>query len=254
MFLCDKIINMSLHSNKPVIILGSKPECHLPDVEPEIVFAANGAVEIGLFYRKKYGSKLISMVPGKDLFEQEHIRHSIKQSQPDHIILLGTTHIESNTLGYVNKELQLDSSKVSIMSMYERNWVLVKSLGWRRYVYAMKNSLVRGLRHPLTVALPDVLTNRVFDWTGRSTGINASLYALREYPEHQVVMAGIGLVAGGHFNNEGVFKKKTAQADQIMMQYWVPKLRKQLFTTDDVMHEMGKVPKWEGPLYTVPVR
>jgi hypothetical protein len=234
---------------KPVIVLGSKPNAAMPDVEPRIVVAANGAAELAVTYRDRYGAEIVSMVPGRDLFEQEHIRVSIKKSVPDKLLLLGTVHIENDPLGYVEKELGIAPESVTIVSLHERNWGLTRRLGWRRYIIWITSSLVRGLRHLCTVAIPDLFGKRNFNWMSRSTGLNAILYSLDHFSGSDIVIAGIGLQAGSHFNSAGVFKAKTARMDRLTMKYWLPQKRINLYTTDPILSELGKVSKWEGPTF-----
>ncbi len=190
------------------------------------------------------------MVPGRDLFEQAHIRESIRKSSPDELLLLGTIHIEDDPLGYIEKELDISADKVTIINLHDRNWGLAKAFGWRRYVILIRSSLMRGIRHPFLTALPDMFGARNFNWMSRSTGLNAILYSMERFKDTEdIITAGIGLQAGGHFNNVGVYKTKTARMDQLTMKYWIPDKRSRVYTTDNAMSEIGNVPMWTGETF-----
>ena len=74
---------------KTVVVLGSKPEAQFPEVEAPVVLAANGAVELAVEYRRRYGSRIVGLVPGVELLKHPHIQESFKKGTPDEIIVFG---------------------------------------------------------------------------------------------------------------------------------------------------------------------
>lgn len=240
-----------------IVILGAKPNSLLPRIKPDVVVAANSAVEIALNYRNEYGCKIISLVPGKDLFEQDHIRNSIRKSKPDKLVLLGTVNISDDPLGYVTDKLGIEASDVEIVSLHERNWGLTKFIGWRRFLIMLESTITRGLKHTMMVAIPDILHKKSFDWMGRSTGLNAILYTMKNIPKpRKIIVAGVGIQAedvdGQHFNGQGIFKAKTAKADRLTMKHWKDDCRREVYTTDETLHSLGGVQMWKGDTFSLP--
>ena len=239
-----------MHKSPLVVVLGSKPDPCLPDISPLAVVAANGAIEIALEYRKRFGTKIISLVPGKDLYEQKHIRDSIRVSCPDSLYILGPIPVSIDQYVYVKNELGIARDFVKIISHKEKNFDFTIIFGWRRYIIGLKSLYLRGFRYLLFYVVVDIFTKREFGWLGRSTGINAIIFSLYNFPEaKQIVVVGVGLFSGGHFNQVGKFRSKTAKMDRLTMRHWIPAKRLKVFTTDAMLFKHGAVPLWQGKYF-----
>jgi len=238
-----------MHTGSPartVVVLGSKPQAPLPAVAAPVVLTANNAVELGVPYREKYGSRIIAFVPAFELRRQEHIQQSFIKAKPDKIFLVGDDGTDPIT--FVKEALGLREADVSILSLQERNHLLQHALGGQFWPLTWQSIWVRGIGY-VVHALLDLLGKREMEWLAQSTGLNAVFYAMKHFPDANIITAGIGLQPGEHFSGIGTFTNKTAKADQLTMKYWPPEKRPQVYTTDDAMHELGKVPKWEGEVF-----
>lgn len=234
-------------NTETIVVLGSKPNAALPDVAAEVVLTANNAVELGAVYRQKYGSKVIAFVPTVELKKHKHIQDSFIKARPDRIILIGE---QEGAASFVAEELGLSSTEVSVMSLAERNRTMARALGWRRFLVHFEALRARGLVFVVRNAVPDLLGERNLEWLAQSTGINSLFYAMEKFPStKEIISAGMGLQGGDHFSGQGEFMSKTAKADQITLRYWPSHKRPQVWTTDDVMAQLGPMQKWQGNVF-----
>ena len=233
-----------------IVVLGSKPDTCLPDVSPKVVFGANGAVESALPYREKYNSKIVGVVPSIELRKHGHIQDSIKKASPDKMIVFGNN---AGIISFIHNDMGLPNTEVELISNKERQSRIVSMMGWRIIPVSINRissrGLLRGLKYLIRKVVPDILFSRDKDWISHSTGLDSVMYAMSAFPQANVITAGIGLQGGAHFNNQGEFMSKTAIADRRTMKYWPFEKRKNVYTTDDVMAEIGNVPKWEGKIF-----
>ncbi|OGG51602.1 hypothetical protein A2704_04545 [Candidatus Kaiserbacteria bacterium RIFCSPHIGHO2_01_FULL_54_36b] len=234
-----------------IVVLGSKPDARLPAVAAPAVFAANNAVELAVHYREKYGSRIVALTAGDELAKHEHIQRSYAKAMPDEIVLLGGDEADLTT--FVRETLGFQGT-LTYLSFYKRNRGLIGELGRGKYALIADILRERGVIHALLHGIPDLLLRSDTAWLYRSTGINAILYAKRIYPYADVVTAGIGLKAGGHFTGGGEFKEKTAKADRTFMRHWPRSARPWLSTTDEALAEMADVPGWSGETFSATER
>lgn len=237
---------------RTIVVLGSKPNAALPDVAVSVVLSANNAVELAALYREKYQSRVIAFVPSVELKKHEHIQQSFIKSRPGEIILIGDDG--NDPIAFVRDTLGLKDAKVSIITFQERNQLLHRTLGWRFWLVMWKSLWARGIGYVFRHALPDIFGKREMEWLAQSTGLNAIFYGMEKFPQAQIIVAGIGPGAGpegggGHFNKVGEFMSKTAKADRLTINCWPFSKRPQVFTTDDAMHELGNMPKWQGDVF-----
>ena len=235
---------------RPVIVLGAKPNLNLPDVEPQAVITTKGAVELGLLYRKRFGSPIIALTPGgPELYDRDYMLDLLKKVQPEEIVVLG---VEDGFMPeqFIREKLLLSEVKITIYSSFQRNFSLLTSLGWRRWLLMIHMLSIRGMTHLVFIALPDLFKGCSLNWLSRSTGINGMLYAQKRFPNaSQIIVAGVGLEAGGHFNGRGLFTEKSAKSDKIVMRYWVKNNRTQFVTTDKRLSKIGNVTAWPKQSY-----
>jgi hypothetical protein len=82
---------------------------------------------------------------------------------------------------------------------------------------------------------------------GLSTGAWTVVYALDRHPEALVVIAGIGVAGGGHWNDAIEHPDHTAMKTR----YLLPRLseddKARIMTTDDSFARYVGVTRWSGP-------
>jgi hypothetical protein len=236
-----------------IVALGSKPDAPLPSANAPFVLAANNAVEIAVLYREKYNSHIIGLVPFIELKRHEHIKHSLIKSRPDEIVVLGGEKDEINI--FVKENLGLVDAKIEILSFQACNRLMASALGWRIYLVIMHHIYTRGVKHFLRYVVPDLALvlfgkERDMKWMSCSTGLYSIFYALERFSNAQeIILAGMRPTAGKHISGVGDFTSKTAEADRITLKYWLCKRRIPLWTTDEIMSEVGKMKKWKGETF-----
>lgn len=228
----------------PIVVLGSKPGAKLPAVAAPYVLTANNAVELGAHYREQYGSKVIAFVPGEELLRHEHIRRSFEKAQPDEVVILGGGKERLESL--IREEMRI-TAPIRFLSFKECRGLARKALGARYFIVALRRLFARGASHFINDFIPDLFNRRDMRWLTDSTGFVAIFYALDRWQSADIIAAGIGLSAGGHFSGEGTYSEKTARADRLVISRWDRSRRNRLYTTDEALHNIANVPLWKGP-------
>lgn len=230
---------------KTVIVLGSKPGALMPAVAADVVIGANSAIELAVQYREKYNSRIVAMTPCNHFGDKEYIQNSVRASAPDEVVILGACIVEPEA--FVKNTLGLSDAQVIVLPSNLVNWSFLSKVGSSRYLIFLSRLLSRGVSHFFKTFLPDLLTKRDFDFLARSTCLNSIFYSLDRFKNIEtIIIVGMGLQEGGHFNNLGNFTDKTAQSDRLVFKHWPSTKKAKLQTTDDKMAEIGLVKKWKG--------
>ena len=230
--------------NNHIVVLGSKPNAILPDIPVNLVYGVNGAVELAVRYREKYGSTVIGFVRVVELRKFKHIQDSIKLAKPDELLVAGD---DDSIEEFIKNDLGLQTIKIKRISTRKRLNNMEQVLGWRKWLVIFERVKIRGIKHFFKIALPDIILNNNKDWLSHSTGFDTIMYLIRNYPDSVIVTAGISAKASGHFNNKGQFTDKTAKADQGTLRHWPHFNRKQVYTTDIDLKTSWGFPLWGGP-------
>lgn len=247
---CATMLGMNMSQQQgPVVVLGSKVNAALPAVHARAVLTANSAAELGLLYKQRYGSYTIAVTSSRVVRDETYVQDAFKKSKPDEVVLLGSDL--PDPASFIHDTLGLVDTKVTVVSPQERNELMTSQMGWRRFLLMTHILVHRGIRHLVRYAIPDYFFGgRNRTWLNRTTGMNAVLYAMKHFPDtKEIITAGIDFNAGGHFNGLGKFLEKDALADRTIMRYWTPEYRKNVYTTDDVAHAYGNIPKWKGDVF-----
>lgn len=241
--------NESQHFGKSsVVVIGAKPNAALPDVKAYAVVTANNAVELGLLYRKKYGSKIIAMTSSNVLRDRKDVQSAMVNSRPDEIVLLGADL--ENPEDFVKNKLGLLDTEIINISPQERNNLMFKNFGWRAIFLTMHIIIMRGIKNFIRYVIPDIFGKRTMSFLNRTTGLNAILYAkIRFVNSKEIIIAGISPKAGGHWKGPGGLDEKDAKADRITIRYWSDNKKGGLYTTDDIMNNFTNIPKWKGKVF-----
>ena len=71
-----------------ILVLGSKPDSKLPNIEVDKIYTANGAAERAIHFRKKYlKNELTSIVGAREFARNENVSRRIVNAKPDRIII-----------------------------------------------------------------------------------------------------------------------------------------------------------------------
>jgi len=214
------------------LVLGSKPDAPLPDIDPVHIFTANAA------------AALISEYPGKSAphtavvsslqYKNNTVFEKVVHSKPDEIIIRG--HKTGKNPDPV------DNIPVSYMPGNEQFRLETKYFGIHNYrAFLLRpgiNKLKAAVRHIQGV-------DYIF---GSSTGLWTVLYALDRYPDHTIIVAGIGLQGGAHFYGKDEFRSEDGIKDYLVAGRLSKTARKRVRTTDENFSERVSVSMWDGPV------
>lgn len=215
------------------IVLGSKPQAPLPDIDPVHIFTANAAAALAPNYRST-GAAHTAIVSSLQ-FKNETVFNKVINARPAEIIIRGhkiknnPDPVDNIPVTYINgnEQFRLESKYFGFYNL--RAFLL------RPGINKIK-SLIRHLQG----------TDYIF---GTSTGLWSILYALDKYPEKKVIVAGIGLQGGGHFYGKDEFRNEDGIKDYLIAKNLKRKARERVFTTDAKFAERTGATFWDGPVF-----
>lgn len=227
--------------NYNVLVLGSKPDSKLPDMQVSKIYTANGAAERADLYRKKYQeNELICITGASEFARNEHVSKRIINSKPKRLIIRsGIIDLPSVLNGYTKLKCLSNSSQWFFQSNFFRLGLF--SLFISEF-YHQKNMLDK------IVHVIKAVKNRKIQ--GISTGFFAILLALIENPNSNIIISGIGMKGGKQFyksdrSNYFVYDSR-ARVDRFLVKQLLKKYKERLYTLDLDLAEVSGVRLWNG--------
>lgn len=222
----------------PVLVLGSKPDSVLPDVNPKHIYAANAAIEKSMIYRKKNPHVKITSIAGGRAILEDHIRQRIATAKPDRII---TKNPCSCSIKELFQELDnfLETRNLSYKEAYlMQHELLGTRVYWAEWIKLMSGDVLLNPKRFMK-QLYTILRERYP--RGVSAGVFGIIMALREYPDTPIITCGIGLQGGGHFYKAGELSSHRGRIDRYLFRSLPERLKKNIYSQDMEMVENGKV-------------
>ena len=229
------------NSDKYILVLGSKPNSIIPNIEVNYVYAANGAAEIAENYKKNFkNTKIVSVVTAAEFERNYEVQKRVINSKPDILVSrFGKINIDK-----YNFEEKIDYNNLSnleqfkIQSKFFKNGIFDlifnESFYEERFFYKFHH-IYKSFRQ-----------NR---FVGVSTGFFSVLYALLVHKEQKVIISGIGMSGGGHYYNQ---KSDRYTKRSIVDRKLVLKLKKyyknRLITTDKELSINGNIQLWSNEI------
>ncbi len=233
--------------DRPIVVIGSRPGLRLPDVDATEVIAANAAVPLTQHYRSHFGSSLTAVIASTGLRDDAWLKSALRAVAPDEIVVPGSK--VANASAILTDELGLEGATIRI---FDRDWgfkLLRERIGRRAYWAASRRyrfytpEVKRLVRYVYRILARKQMRSEM-----ASTGVTAILLALtRSDPDGIVVVTGIGLTKGGHFNGLGTFGKGRARVDRAVMAGLPQRDRARLRTTDPEFARRAHVKMFDGP-------
>jgi len=221
-----------------VLVIGSKPVAILPDINPKIIYVANGAAERAIMYKKKFPlTKIISVTSHTGLGHEE-VRSKIEKLKPNEIIFVNgrfdvENFFEKKWLRNVNLRF-IEKKGLELQKKYFSNITLrLADLG---LVFGSGNILFGILR--LLYALIIKRKNPM----GLTTGCLCILIALLENKNSKILVTGIGLEGGRHFyKSKGAFPSYRGWADSYLLKRLPLYLKLRILTTDVAFSQKANI-------------
>ena len=219
---------------RTVLVLGSKPDAFIPDINPIAIVSANGAAERAKLYLEKhpYAIPLISIVSSDMNFSGNDVFYRVLSANPVQLIarrqkLTGLHNVIENKLDH-----QDSANTIKLVQMTEKaQWDFQADLlGLKNLLYAelgYQNRFSGKLKRFRQFKSNGSLL-------GASTGLFAGLYASSMFSDCKILLAGIGVESGGHFyektshGNHG----KRALVDYRIWKTMPADLKRRFLTTD----------------------
>lgn len=221
-------------TNKYILVLGSKPNSFIPNLNYSHIYAANGAAEKIVGLRKNSKTvEFTSIVGGLEFLKNLKVQKRVIKSNPDNLI----SRINKIDIKKYNFSKQPNYEFFSNFKqlMFQSNFfkfgfldIILKEMNY-------ENKLLYKLKH----LFKSIKTGGSI---GASTGFFAILYALNKHPEHNMIISGIGMSGGGQYYdiNSDRYTKR-ARVDNKLILNLKKKYKDRLFTTDKNLSQYGKL-------------
>ena len=225
-----------LEKDKYILVLGSKPNSKIPLIEVSNIYAANGASEIGTYYKKFYPkSKLISIVGVKEFEKNIEVQRRVLGSKPEELISRsGKINISNYNLPNTTQYSFFTNYRALFFQsfFFKKNIldVLIKETYYEKEIMSKIKHMYRCFRYGIL--------------TGVSTGFFSILYALKKHPESKIVISGIGMSKGTHlYNNNNRYDKRSI-VDRKLILSLKKKYLSRLITTDIDFAKNAEIQTW----------
>lgn len=228
-----------------ILVVGSKPDSILPNLEVKKVYTANGAAERGRIYKKKFlNTKLITVVGAKEFLKNELVQKYIIDSDPNEVIVrtgkIDQSFFKKDTnLNHLNWSQQLDIQK-KFLILSPLCIFLAELINWR--FTSRDPKFQRKLLHLL-------ITTAKGEFWGISTGFFTILYALHENPNSKIIVTGIGLSGGKQFYKSERSKIydyfPRSRVDRFIAKFLRKEIKNKIFSMDGEFVDNVKCNKWK---------
>jgi len=215
---------------KFVLVIGSKPDSLLPYIAPEHVYTANAALALTKHYLSKgiIDITMITLVTTGHQLRNDNVKAAFRDVLPGR--LYSRRHCVENQIKQIaphTKFVQLTNQE---QYDFQKNFLGRKLITAQilTFIYLLK--VKGGIKFILKRSMKLIQNKPV---TGVSTGLYAILLAAYEFPHHNILVTGVGLSSGGHFDNELVqFGEIRSRLDYQFAKSFPKTLLDRLYTTD----------------------
>ena len=208
-----------------VLILGSKKDLVIPDIKVERVYSANGAAEQARCYLKKYSDvPFTAIVSCKEFEKNYNVQSRVINSNPD-LLISRSGNVNLNQFNF-DKKIKYKFFNYFENISFQANFfklkyldIIIQELNYYKAVYKKIFHILNSLTHrPLM---------------GVSTGFFSILYVLKEYPNHSIIISGIGMKGGGHYyNDKKNYSTNRSNVDRGLIKRLKDKYIKRLYSPD----------------------
>jgi len=212
---------------KYIVVIGSKPNLLLPNIKAEWVFSANGAAEKGDFFCKKLQIFNHSCVVGTREFEKNSaVSKRVMKSDLDEIIFRYGKLLSSNFKF---------NSKVKIIEFSKYDQFIFQKKFFKNSIFDLLYSEIYYKKYFFDKFFYffHCLTHKGFLCS--STGLFSILYALERFPNHKIIISGIGPTRNtdNHFYDNFTNYVSRSRVDHMLFKKIKAQYKTRIISTDD---------------------
>tara|TARA_B100001057_G_C22601525_1_gene852962 strand:+ start:146 stop:850 length:705 start_codon:yes stop_codon:yes gene_type:complete len=222
-----------MHENC-VLILGSKKDLIIPDMKVARVYSANGAAEKARYYLNKYSDvPFTAIVSCKEFYKNLNVQNRVLNSSPD-LLISRNGKIDFQKFNFSEKTKFKFFNQIENIS-FQSNFfkfryidLLIQELKYYKEIDKKIYHLFYSLRHK--------------PFVGVSTGFFSILHALREYPDHSIIISGIGMRGGVHYyNDKTIYSSNRANVDRGLISRLKDGYFRRLFSPDKELCKLTNI-------------
>ena len=224
-----------------ILVLGSKPNSDLPEVNVDKIYTANGAAERGeIFRRFNSNNKLTCICGASEFARNEHVSRRIIKARPERLIIRsGAIKLPQNLIDQTELYCYSNFDQWKFQSSYFNYSFLTLFIS----EFFHQNAISKKILHVLKG-----IKNKKLQ--GVSTGFFAILLAIHENPNSKIIISGIGMKGGKQFyyseRSDTYVYDSRARVDRFLAKYLKDKFKNRLFSLDEDLVKNAKIHKWDG--------
>jgi len=227
-----------LKKDKYILVLGSKPNSIIPKEDISHIYAANGASELASQIIKNDPSvKLTSVVTGKEFTKNLEVQRRVISANPDRLISR-ITSIDIQNYNFSKKVEYLFLKNIEQLKLQSNFFkfgmlnIFLKEMNYEQKIIKKFIHLFKAIRYK--------------SFIGISTGFFSILCALKEHPDSEIIISGIGMSGGGHYYNVNSDKySKRSLVDRQLILNLKKKYKTKLYTTDQNLESNSGIKGWQ---------
>lgn len=223
----------------PVLVLGSKPDSILPDIRPVHIYTANAAAKRAKPYRELNPDVQLTCIVGGMAILEEYLKKIVKDAEPTRVITKNPCPRPLNDLfpEFRNKGV-LTLNRNNKDSYHLQHSILGRKAYWGEWIKLTSQNI---LQKPTKI--PRILYNLLREKypRGTSAGMFCVIMAAIEFPGHPILVSGISLQGGEHFDQVDYFTSSRGKIDRYLCRSLPGRVKNNLFTVDQLMMENGGV-------------
>lgn len=229
--------------DKYILVLGSKPESQLPDLDVKKIYAANGSAERAILYRKKYSNNVLTCIVGaREYARNEHVSKRINKAEPENVIIRsGKINLPKSLENKTKLTCLTNDAQWNFQAKFFKQKKLSMLFGELKY----QDGFVNKVSHILRATKHNTIQ-------GISTGFFCILLALEENPSSKIIVSGIGMKGGKHFykaERSNLFNyENRSKVDRYLAKAMINYYKEKLYTTDKDLFETTGIKLWDGKL------
>ena len=227
--------------NKYILVLGSKPHSIIPKANISHIYAANGAAELASsLVNINSDIHFTSVVGGLEFMKNLNVQRRVLDSNPDRLICR-CRNIDVQKFNF-SKKMKYEFFSNKNQLMFQSNFFKLGILDLILKEMNYEEKILSKCKHLLKI-----ITGKSIPITGVSTGFFAILTALKDHPDKQIIISGIGMSGGGHFYKVNTDEyTKRSRVDRGLILNLKNTFKTKLFTTDEFLAPNGQIKIWRS--------